>query len=67
MKKLGWRRGLILVAFLLAVFLAGLFTVRAVRHALYWRTHHDETIRPWMSVGSSRARIAYLLRFCIDR
>jgi len=50
MKKLGWPRLLILVAFLLAVSLVGLFAARTVRHALYWSHHRDEIIRPWMSV-----------------
>ncbi len=51
MKKLGWRRWLILVAFLLAACFAGVFAVRSVRHAIYWTRHRDEVIRPWMSVG----------------
>jgi hypothetical protein len=51
MKRLGWRRWLILIAFLLAALFAGLFAVRTVRHALYWSLHRDEVIRPWMSVS----------------
>jgi hypothetical protein len=51
MKRLGRRRWLILIAFLLAASFAGLFAVRTVRHALYWSRHRDEAIRPWMSVG----------------
>lgn len=39
-----------LIVFLLAVFVTGLFAVRAVRRTVYWRTHRDEPIRPWMSV-----------------
>jgi hypothetical protein len=50
MKRLGWRRWIILIAFLLAASFAGLFAVRTVRHALYWSRHRDEAIRPWMSV-----------------
>jgi hypothetical protein len=50
MKRLGWRRWLIVIAFLLAASFAGLFAVRTVRHALYWSRHRDEAIRPWMSV-----------------
>lgn len=50
MKRLGWRRWLILVAFLLAASVAGLFAVRTVRRAVYWSRHRDEAIRPWMSV-----------------
>jgi len=41
---------LIVVAFLLAASFAGLFAVRAVRRAVYWSSHRDEVIRPWMSV-----------------
>lgn len=36
--------------FLLAVVATGLFGVRAVRRAIYWRNHRDEPLRPWMSV-----------------
>lgn len=50
MKRLGWRRWLILIAFVLAASFAGLFAVRTARHALYWSRHRDEAIRPWMSV-----------------
>ena len=50
MKRLGPRRWLILIAFLLAASVAGLFAVRTVRHAVYWSRHRDESIRPWMSV-----------------
>jgi len=50
MKRLGWRRWLIVLAFLLAASVAGLFAARTVRHALYWSRHRDEAIRPWMSV-----------------
>ncbi|MBV8859331.1 MAG: hypothetical protein JOZ02_20535 [Acidobacteria bacterium] len=51
MKRLGWRRWLILIAFLLAASVAGLFVVRTVRRAVYWSRHRDEAIRPWMSVA----------------
>jgi hypothetical protein len=50
MRISGWRQWVAVVAFLLAVFAAGFFAVRTVRHAVYWRQHKDETIRPWMSV-----------------
>jgi hypothetical protein len=50
MKRLGWR-WVILVAFLLAASFAGLFAVRTVRRAVYWGSHRDEVIRPWMSVS----------------
>ena len=41
---------MLLAVFLLALVVTGLFAVRAVRRAAYWRTHRDEPIRPWMSV-----------------
>jgi hypothetical protein len=50
MKKLRWHQWLLLAVFLLAVLVTGLFAVRAVRRAAYWRTHRDEPIRSWMSV-----------------
>jgi hypothetical protein len=50
MKKLGWHQWLLLSVFLLAVIVTGLFAVRAVRRAVYWQTHRDEPVRPWMSV-----------------
>ena len=51
MKRLGWKHWLILLAFLLAASVAGLFAVRTVRRAVYWSRHRDEVIRPWMSVS----------------
>jgi hypothetical protein len=50
MRISGWRQWVAVAAFLLAVFAAGFFAVRTVRHAVYWSQHKDETIRPWMSV-----------------
>lgn len=50
MKKLGWHQWLLLAVFLAAVVVTGWFAMRAVRRAVYWRTHRDEPIRPWMSV-----------------
>jgi hypothetical protein len=51
MKNLGWRQWLIVLAFALVVAVTGLFAVRTVRRAVYWHTHKDEPIRPWMSIG----------------
>ncbi len=51
MKNPGWRVWLVAVAFLFVVAFTGLFAVRTVRRAAYWRHHQDEQIRPWMSVG----------------
>jgi hypothetical protein len=50
MRRLGWQQWLVLGLFLAALGVAGLFGVRAVRRAAYWRGHRDVMIRPWMSV-----------------
>lgn len=50
MRKLGWHQWLLLLLFLLALAVTGLFAVRTVRRAIYWRYHRDEVIRPWMPV-----------------
>ena len=34
----------------LVLIITGLFAVRTVRRAVYWRLHRDEAIRTWMSV-----------------
>jgi hypothetical protein len=49
-RKLGWQQWLVLGLFLAALTVAGLFGVRAVRRAAYWRSHRDVPIRPWMSI-----------------
>ena len=51
MRKLGWHQWLVVVVFVLALIVTGLFGVRTVRRAIYWQNHRDETIRPWMSVS----------------
>jgi hypothetical protein len=51
MKNLGWRQWLLVLALVLVVAATGLFAVRTVRRAGYWRQHRDETIRPWMNLG----------------
>jgi hypothetical protein len=51
MKKLSGRQWLVLLAFVSAVSVTGLFAVRTVRRAVYWRYHQDEPIRPWMNLG----------------
>jgi len=50
MKVLGWRQWTMLVVFALVVTATGLFAVRTVRRAVYWRHHRDEPIRPWMTI-----------------
>jgi hypothetical protein len=50
MKALGWRQWTMLVIFALVVTATGLFAVRTVRRAVYWRHHRDEPIRPWMTI-----------------
>jgi hypothetical protein len=50
MRKLGWQQWVLLATFLLALLVTGLFAVRTVRRAVYWRNHRDEPIRAWMNV-----------------
>ena len=38
------------MALVLVLTVTGLFSVRTVRRAIYWRIHRDEVIRPWMSL-----------------
>jgi hypothetical protein len=49
-RRLGWQQWVVLGLFLAALVVAGLFGVRAVRRATYWRSHRDVPIRPWMTV-----------------
>src|SRR5437667_8541212 len=50
MKRTGRQKWIVVVAFTLVVLATGVFAVRTVRRAMYWRVHRDEVIRPWMSV-----------------
>jgi hypothetical protein len=50
MKPDEWQKWIVLGALALVVLVTGLFAVRTVRRAMYWRAHHDEVIRPWMSI-----------------
>lgn len=50
MKNPAWQKWIALIAFALVVTATGFFAVRTVRRAIFWRQHHDEVIRPWMSV-----------------
>lgn len=50
MKKLGPQQWFVLVGLLLVLLFTGVFAVRTVQRAVYWRLHRDERIRPWMSV-----------------
>jgi hypothetical protein len=49
-RRLGWQQWVVLSLFLAALFVAGLFGMRAFRHAAYWRNHRDVPVRAWMSV-----------------
>src|SRR6478672_8541406 len=51
MAKFGRREWLLAIGFLLVLSITGIFAVRTVRRAIYWRTHRDEQIRPWMNLG----------------
>ena len=50
MKQFRWKQWVLITAFVLVVLITGLFSVRTVRRAVYWRFHRDEPIRPWMSL-----------------
>jgi hypothetical protein len=50
MSRSGWKKWIALGAFALVVATTGVFAVRTVRRAMYWRMHRDEVIRPWMSI-----------------
>jgi hypothetical protein len=50
MKPDGWQKWMVMAALALVVLATGIFAVRTVRRAVYWRAHHDEVIRPWMSI-----------------
>jgi len=42
---------LLWLVFVLAVFITGVSAVRTVHQAAYWRSHRDEPIHGWMTVG----------------
>src|SRR5882724_737181 len=50
MKRFGWKQWVVMAALALVVLATGVFAVRTVQRAMYWRAHRDEAIRPWMSV-----------------
>lgn len=50
-KWLGFRRGLLLAAFLLAALGSLFFATRFVVQTVYWATHREEPIESWMPVG----------------
>ena len=50
MNRVGWQKWIVLIAFALVVAATGIFAVRTVRRAMFWRQHRDEVIRPWMSI-----------------
>src|SRR5437867_12005483 len=50
MRHFGWKQWTALAALALVLSITGLFAVRTVRRAIYWRAHRDEVIRPWMSI-----------------
>ena len=50
MRRFGWKQWSALAALALVLSITGLFAVRTVRRAIYWRLHRDEVIRPWMSI-----------------
>jgi hypothetical protein len=51
LKGLGWRRGLMLLAFILVVGFTGLNVFRVARHLTHGQYERDEEIRGWMTIG----------------
>src|SRR5437773_11020490 len=50
MKRIEWQKWIVLGALALVILVTGLSAVPTVRRAMFWRTHRDEVIRPWMSI-----------------
>lgn len=48
--RLTWKQWTVVAALAAVLVITALFAVRTVRRATYWRLHHDEVIRPWMSL-----------------
>lgn len=51
MRQLFRRHPYLVTALVIAGTLTMLFAVRFVAGAVYWAAHHEEPIRPWMTVG----------------
>ena len=51
MRDFGSKQWLVLFAFVAALTFTVLFAVRATRRAAYWRSHQEEPIKPWMTIG----------------
>ena len=50
--KAAWQaRPWLTSAFLLACVVTLFFSFRFTYHTVYWATHQDEPVRPWMTVG----------------
>jgi hypothetical protein len=50
-KALGWRRGLVLTAFIIVLGFTGLNVFRVVRHLTPGQYQRDEEIHGWMTIG----------------
>ena len=50
MKPNGSQKWIVLGALALVILVTGFFAVRTVRRAMFWRTHREEVIRPWMTI-----------------
>jgi hypothetical protein len=51
LRGFSWQQWCVLAAFLLVLSGTGLYAVHTVREVRYWRTHRDEPIRGWMTIG----------------
>ena len=50
MRPNGSQKWIVLGALALVILVTSLFAVRTVRRAIFWRTHREEVIRPWMTI-----------------
>jgi hypothetical protein len=50
MKPNGSQKWIVMGALALVLLVTGLFALRTVRRAMYWRAHREEVIRPWMTI-----------------
>ncbi|MGI8469920.1 MAG: hypothetical protein ACR2N3_15885 [Pyrinomonadaceae bacterium] len=50
-KNFSWKQWTILILFFIVVGFTGFYIYRTVERASYWRSHQDQPLANWMSVG----------------
>jgi len=50
-KAFRWQQWLVMAMFLLVAGFTAFKAMDMARKVIYWKTHHDEAIRGWMTVG----------------